>query len=139
MEEDMNAYVYFTESVIYFTPSAVTLIDHEHVTISVFAPAVPCPIWRRRRAESMQHEMMVRIPSGFDEKVWVFVYIDKHPRQKLRNWFILEVEVNMGVITDVITLKTRRPEGLNPSGVMVKYPNGAYDTSGYEWHKYQIP
>lgn len=133
----MSAYIEFKENSIIFTPSAVTLIDHEHVTIKV-TPAVPCPIWHRRRAESMQHEIVVRIPPRFDEKVWMFVYIDKRPRQKRRDWFILEVEVNMGVITDVITLKNRHPEGLNPSGVMVKYPSGAYDTSGYEWHKYPM-
>lgn len=48
----------------------------------------------------------------------------------------ITVEVDMGVITDVVTIKNRRPEGLNPSGVMVKYPSGEYDSAEYEWHRY---
>ena len=35
----MSAYVYFTESTVYFTPNAVTLGGHEHVTIGITAPA----------------------------------------------------------------------------------------------------
>ena len=134
----MNAYIYFMESVVYFTPSAVTLIDHEHVTIKVVTP--PRPFLRRHQynTDTGRHEIAVHIPPRFDERFWVFVYLDKHPRKKWRNWFALEVEVDGGVITDVMTCMNRCPEDLNPSGVMVKYPSGAYDTSGYEWHKYPM-
>ena len=131
------AYIEFKGNSIIFTPSAVSA-KGEHVTIKVI-PTVPCPRWHRRRAESMQYEMVVRIPPRFDEKVWVFVYIDKHPRKKWRNWFALEVEVDGGVITDVVTYMNKCPENLNPSGVIVKYPSGEYDSSEYEWHKYQMP
>ena len=130
----MNAYIEFGYNGVVFTPSAMNGRG-EHVTIKVVT-ATPCPKWHRRRAESMQQEMVVRIPPRFDERFWVFVYIDKHPRQKWRNWFALEVEVDGGVITDVMTYMNRCPEDLNPSGVMVKYPSGEYDTSEYEWHRY---
>ena len=134
--ENMNAYILFTESVVYFTPSAVTLIDHKHVTIKVVTPR---PFLRKRRRNTGQHEIAVHIPPRFNERFWVFVYLDKHPRQKWRNWFALEIEVDGGIITDVMTYMNRCPEDLNPQGIMVKYPSGAYDTSGYEWHKYQMP
>ena len=133
----MNAYILFTESVVYFTPNATTLNGHEHVTIKVVTPR---PFLRRRQynTDTGQHEIAVHIPPRFDERFWVFVYLDKHPRKKWRNWFALEIEVDGGVITDVMTYMNRCPEDLNPSGVMVKYPSGAYDTSGYEWHKYPM-
>ena len=133
----MSAYIIFAESTVYFTPSAVTLNGHEHVTIKVVTPR---PFLRRRQhnTDTGRHEIAVHIPPRFDERFWMFVYIDKHPKQKWRNWFALEIEVDGGVITDVMTYMNRCPEDLNPSGVMVKYPSGAYDTSGYEWHKHPM-
>lgn len=130
----MGAYIYFIERDVVFTPSAMN-DKGEHVTIKVVTPR---PFLRQRQSntDTGRHEIAVHIPPRFDERFWVFVYLDKHPRKKWRNWFALEIEVDGGVITDVMTYMNRCPEDLNPSGVMVKYPSGEYDTSEYEWHKY---
>ena len=127
----MGAYIYFAERGVVFTPSAMN--KGEHVTIKVVTPR---PFLRKRQRNTGRHEIAVHIPPRFDERFWVFVYIDKHPKQKWRNWFALEIEVDGGVITDVMMYMNRCPEDLNPSGVTVKYPSGEYATSEYEWHKY---
>ena len=130
------AYIYFIERDVVFTPSAV-LDKGEHVTIKMVSTR---PLLRRRQrnSDSGRYEIAVHIPVNYGEKFWMFVYIDKHPRQKWRNWFALEIEVDGGVITDVMTYMNRCPEDLNPSGVTVKYPSGEYATSEYEWHKYPM-
>ena len=132
----MNTYIIFTESMVYFTPNSTTH-DHEHVTIKVVTPR-PFLHKHQYNTDTGRHEIAVHIPPRFDERFWVFVYLDKHPRKKWRNWFALEVEVGNGVITDVMTYMNRCPEDLNPSGVMVKYPSGEYDSAEYEWHKYSM-
>lgn len=77
----MSAYILFTESVIYFTPSAVTLNDHEHVTISVSAPAA---ITKRRRndARTGRRETTLYIPRSFTGKFVVNVATDFPKRRK---------------------------------------------------------
>ena len=132
----MEPYVYFIERDVVFTPSAITK-NGEHVTIKMISMR-PLLHKRQRNSDTGQYEIAVHIPVNYGEKFWVFVYIDKHPRQKWRNWFALEVEVDGGVITDVMTYMNRCPEDLNPSGVLVRYPSGEYDTSEYEWHKYPM-
>lgn len=132
----MKPYIYFIERGVVFTPSAMNGRG-EHVTIKVVTPR-PFMRQRQRNSDTGRHEIAVHIPPSFDERFWVFVYIDKYPKQKWRNWFALEIEVDRGVITDVMTLINKHPEELNPSGIRVKYPSGDYDTSEYEWHKYPM-
>ena len=129
----MSACINFVERGVIFTPSAMNG-KGEHVTIKVVTPR---PFLRKRRRNTGQHEIAVSIPPRFDERFWVFVYLDKHPRKKWRNWFAIEIEVDMGVITDVMTFMNRCPEDLKPQGIMVKYPSWEYDSEEYEWHKYQ--
>lgn len=57
----MAACILSTESVVYFTPSAVTLNDHEHVTIGVAAPAA---ITKRHR-NAMPVRDSVKPPCAF--------------------------------------------------------------------------
>lgn len=130
----MSAYIHFIERDVVFTPSAMAK-NGEHVTIKMITMR---PLLRRRQrnTDTGQYEIAVHIPINYGEKFWVFVYVDKHPRKKWRNWFALEVEVDDGIITDVVMYMNRCPKDLNPSGITVKYPSGEYDTSEYEWHKY---
>lgn len=130
----MSAHIYFIERDVVFTPSAVS-DKGEHVTIKMVTTR-PLLRQRQRNTDTGQYEIAVHIPPRFNERFWMFVYLDKHPRKKWRNWFALEVEVDGGIITDVVTYMNRCPEDLNPSGVTVKYPSGEYDTSEYEWHRY---
>ena len=132
----MSAHIYFLERDVVFTPSAMK--SGEHVTIKMVTMR---PLLRRRQhnSETGQYEIAVHIPVNYGEKFWMFIYIDKHPRRKRRDWFALEIEVDGGVITDVVTYMNKCPDNLNPSGVMVKYPSGEYDSAEYEWHRYQMP
>ena len=129
-----SAYIEFGHNNVIFTPSAING-KGEHVTIKMVTMR-PLLRKRQRNTDTGQYEVTVHIPVNYGEKFWVFVYIDKHPRQKWRNWFAFEIEVDGGVITDVMTYMNRCPEDLNPSGVLVRYPSGEYDSAEYEWHRY---
>lgn len=77
----MSAYIFFTESVIYFTPNATTLNDHEHVTISVSAPEAVTK-HNRNDARTGRRETALYIPHNFTGKFTITVSTDYPKRQK---------------------------------------------------------
>lgn len=127
----MKPYIYFIERDVVFTPSAVS-DGGEHVTIKMVSMR---PLLRRRQhnSDTGQYEIAVHIPVNYGEKFWVFVYIDKHPRQKIRSFSCLEVDVEDGIITDIIPIGGGRPAGID-----IKFPSGEYCDSNYEWYKYPM-
>lgn len=126
----MSAYIQFIERDVVFTPSAMAK-NGEHVTIKMVSMR---PLLRRRQhnSDTGQYEIAVHIPVNYGEKFWMFVYTNKHPRQKIRSCSYLEVDVEDGIITDIM------PIGGGPAGIDIKFPSGEYCDSNYEWHKYPM-
>jgi hypothetical protein len=125
----MSAYIYFTESVVYFTPSAVTLNGHEHVTISV--SSAPAAITRHNRndARTGRRETLVRIPCNFTGKFVVTVATDYPKRQKNADRIHrLGVTVKKGVIIGVTDLGNDRLPY-----VEVSFPSGYWGELGTNW------
>lgn len=124
----MGAYIFFTESVIYFTPNAVTLGDHEHVTISAMTPAA---ITKRQRhdARTGRRETALYISHDFTGKFVVTVATDYHKRQKnTARLHRLGVSVDKGVIIGVINLDSDRFPY-----VEVSFPSGYWGELGANW------
>ena len=124
----MNAYIIFTESVVYFTPNAVTLGGHEHVTIGVTAPAA---ITKRNRndARTGRRETLVRIPRDFTGKFVVTVATDFSKRQRnAARLHRLGVAVEKGVIIGIINLDSDRLPH-----VEVSFPSGYWGELGMNW------
>lgn len=124
----MSAYIFFTESVVYFTPNAVTLNDHEHVTIGVTAPAA---IVKRNRkdARTGRRETILCIPRYFTGKFVVNVSTDYPKRQKsAARLHRLGVTVNSGVIIGVTNLDYDRLPY-----VEVSFPSGYWGELGTNW------
>lgn len=124
----MSAYILFTESVVYFTPSAVTMNDHEHVTINVSAPAA---ITKRHRndARTGRRETLVRIPHDFTGKFVVNVTTDFPKRRKnAARLHRLGVTVEKGVIIGIINLDSDRLPY-----VEVRFPSGYWGELGMNW------
>ena len=124
----MSAYILFTESVIYFTPSAVTLNEHEHVTISVSAPAA---ITKRNQNDSRtgRRETTLYIPHNFTGKFTITVSTDYPKRQKnAARIHRLGVVVEKGVIIGVINLDSDRLPY-----VEVSFPSGYWGELGMNW------
>ena len=124
----MSAYIYFTESTVYFTPNAVTLGGHEHVTISVSAPAA---ITKRNRndARTGRRETAVYIPHNFTGKFVVTVATDYPKRQKnAARIHRLGVSVEKGIIIGVINLDSDRFPY-----VEVSFPSGYLGELGMNW------
>lgn len=124
----MSAYVYFTESTVYFTPNAVTLNGHEHVTISVSAPAA-ITIRNRSDARTGRRETLVRIPYNFTGKFMVNVSTDYPKRQKsAARIHRLGVTVKKGIIIGVTNLDSDRLPY-----VEVSFPSGYWGELGTNW------
>ena len=124
----MSAYVYFTESTVYFTPNAVTLGGHEHVTISAVTPAVIAKHCRND-ARTGRRETVVRIPHDFTGKFIINVATDFPKRQ--RNAALLHrlgVTVEKGIIVGVINLGCDRLPY-----VEVRFPSGYWGELGANW------
>ena len=124
----MNAYIIFTESVVYFTPNATTLNGHEHVTISVSAPAA---ITKRNRndARTGRRETLVRIPYNFTGKFVVNVATDFPKRRKsAARLHRLGVTVKSGIIIGVTNLDSDRVPF-----VEVSFPSGYWGELGTNW------
>lgn len=123
----MSAYILFTESVIYFTPSAVTL-NHEHVTIGVTAPAA---IIKRHQNDSRtgRRETALYIPHNFTGKFVVNVTTDFPKRRKsAARLHRLGVTVKSGVIIGVVNLDSDRVPL-----VEVGFPSGYWGELGANW------
>lgn len=124
----MNAYIIFTESVVYFTPNSTTLNDHEHVTIGVTAPAA---ITKRSRNDARTgcRETLVRIPHDFTGKFVVNVSTDYPKRRKsAARIHRLGVTVKKGIIIGVTNLDNDRLPY-----VEVSFPSGYWGELGTNW------
>lgn len=124
----MNAYVYFTESTVYFTPNAVTLNGHEHVTISVSTPEA---ITKRHQndARTGRRETLIRIPYNFTGKFIITIATDYPKRQKnAARINRLSVSVEKGIIVGVINLDSDRAPF-----VEVSFPSGYWGELGANW------
>lgn len=124
----MNAYIYFTESTVYFTPNATTLNGHEHVTISAITPTT---IVRRNRndARTGRRETTLYIPHNFTGKFVVNVSTDYPKRRKnAARLHRLGVSVEKGVIVGVINLDSDRVPF-----VEVSFPSGYWGELGANW------
>lgn len=124
----MGAYIIFTESVIYLTPNATTLNDHEHVTISVSAPEAITKC-HRNDARTGRRETLVRIPHDFTGKFVVNVTTDFPKRRKnVARLHRLGVTVKSGIIIGVINLDNDRVPF-----VEVSFPSGYWGELGVNW------
>lgn len=123
----MNAYIIFTESVIYFTPNSTTH-DHEHVVINVSAPAA---ITKRNHndARTGRRETIIRIPHDFTGKFVVNVATD-YPKRQMSAARIhrLGVSVEKGIIIGVTNLDSDRFPY-----VEVSFPSGYWGELGMNW------
>lgn len=123
----MSAYIFFTESMVYFTPNATTN-GHEHVTISAITPAA---IVRRNRndARTGRRETVARIPYDFTGKFIINVATDYPKRQKnAARIHRLGISVKKGVIIGVTNL-----DNDNLPYVEVSFPSGYYGELGTNW------
>lgn len=124
----MGAYICFTESTVYFTPNAVTLGGHEHVTIDVTAPAA---ITKRNRndARTGRRETTLYITRDFTGKLVVTVATDFPKRRKsAARIHRLGVTVKNGVIIGVTNLDSDRVPF-----VEVSFPSGCWSELGMNW------
>lgn len=124
----MSAYIYFTESTVYFTPNATTLNDHEHVVISVSAPAAITKC-HRNDSRTGRRETLIRIPYDFTGKFTITVSTDYPKRQKnAARIHRLGVTVEKGIIIGVINLDYDRVPF-----VEVSFPSGSWGELGDNW------
>lgn len=124
----MGAYIRFTNCAVVFTPSAVTLNSHEHVTISVTAPAAITKC-HRRDARTGRRETLIRIPHDFTGKFVVNVTTDFPKRQKnAARIHRLGVTVKSGIIIRVTNLDSDRLPY-----VEVRFPSGYWVELGANW------
>ena len=124
----MGAYILFTESVIYLTPNAVTLGGHEHVTISVSAPAAITKC-HRNDARTGRRETTLYIPRSFTGKFVVNVATDFPKRRKsAARIHRLGVTVENGIIIGIINLDSDRLPY-----VEVCFPSGYWGELGMHW------
>ena len=124
----MSAYILFTESTIYFTPNSITLNGHEHVTISVTAPAAITKC-HRNDARTGRRETTLYIPHNFTGKFVVNVATDYHKRQRnAARLHRLGVTVKNGVIIGVTNLDSDRFPY-----VEVGFPSGYWGELGMNW------
>lgn len=108
MEKNKSAYILFTESVVYLTPNATTLNDHEHVAIGVSAPAAITKC-HRNDARTGRRETIIRIPHDFTGKFVVNVATDFPKRQKnAARLHRLGVTVQKGIIIGIVNLDSDR-------------------------------
>ena len=124
----MSAYIYFTESNVYFTPNATTLNGHEHVTISAMTPMA---ITKRNRSDARtgRRETTLYIPHGFTGKFVVSVSTDFPKRQKsAARIHRLGITVENGSIIGVTNLDSDRLPY-----VEVSFPSGYWGELGANW------
>ena len=123
----MNAYIIFTESMVYFTPNSTTH-DHEHVTIGIAAPTAITKR-NRRDARTGRRETLVSIPHDFIGKFVVNVTTDFPKRQKnAARIHRLGVTVKNGAIIGVTNLDSDRLPY-----VEVSFPSGYWGELGANW------
>ena len=124
----MSAYILFMESTVYFTPNAVTLNGHEHVTIGVTAPAAITKC-HRNDARTGRRETIVHIPCNFTGKFIIIVSTDYPKRRKnAARLHRLGVSVEKGAIIGVVNLDSDRLPY-----VEVGFPSGYWGELGMNW------
>lgn len=124
----MSAYILFTESVIYFTPNATTMNDHEHVTISAITPGAITKC-HRRDSRTGRRETALYIPHDFTGKFVVTVATDYPKRQKsAARIHRLGVAVEKGAIIGIVNLDSDRFPY-----VEVSFPSGYWGELGANW------
>ena len=124
----MEAYIRFTNCAVVFTPNSITLNGHEHVTISVSAPAA---ITKRNHNDTRtgRRETLVRIPYDFTGKFIIIVSTDCPKRQKnAARIHRLGVTVKNGIIIGVVNLDSDRLPY-----VEVSFPSGYWGELGMNW------
>lgn len=124
----MSAYIYFTESAIYFTPNAITLNGHEHVTISITSPEAITKC-HRNDARTGRRETIIHIPHNFTGKFTINVTTDfPKRRENAARRHRLGVSVEKGVIVGIINLDY----DILPY-VEVSFPSGYWGKLGDNW------
>ena len=124
----MKPYIYFTNRSVVFTPSAITLHDHEHVVISAITPAAITKC-HHNDARTGRRETALYIPRDFTGKFVVTVATDYPKRQKnAARLHRLGVAVNKGIIIGVINLDSDRFPY-----VEVRFPSGYWGELGANW------
>ena len=124
----MESYIRFTNRSVVFTPNSITLNGHEHVTISVSAPAAITKC-HRNDARTGRRETLVRIPYNFTGKFVVNVATDFPKRRKsAARIHRLGVSVEKGVIIGIINLDSDRLPY-----VEVSFPSGYWGELGANW------
>lgn len=124
----MSAYILFTESMVYLTPNATTLNDHEHVTISVSAPKAVAR-HNRNDARTGRRETTIRIPRDFTGKFIIIVSTDYPKRRKsAARIHRLGITVKSGTIIGIINLDY----DILPY-VEVRFPSGYWGELGTNW------
>lgn len=127
----MSAYIYFTESVVYFTPS--TMAEGSHTAISVVSPT-PFPRRHQCNTETGRREIAVYVPTGFSGRFWVYVAVDHNPRQRyVAKWFRIRVTAENGTITEIINVRDDYPDEYEPPYIKVRFPSGYWYDMGADW------
>lgn len=122
----MSAYIIFTESMVYFTPNATTLNEHEHVTINAVTPAAITK--RNQNAETGRRETLY-IPRNFTGKFVINVATDFPKRRKsAARLHRLGVTVKSGIIIGVTNLDSDRLPCVD-----VIFPSGYWGELGMNW------
>lgn len=127
----MNAYIYFTNCSVMFTPSAMA--EGSHTVISVVAP-VSFLKRHQYNIETGRREIAAHVPTGFSGKFWVYVAVNHNPRQRyVAKWFRLEIKVENGVITEIINIRDDYPDENEPLHIAVRFPLNCWYELGTDW------
>ena len=128
----MKPYIYFTNSAVVFTPSAMA--EGSHTVISVVAPTC-FPRRHQRNVETGRREIATYVPTGFSGKFLVYVAVDHNPRQRyVAKWFRLEIKVENGVITEVVNIRDDYPDDeYESTHIKVRFPSGYWYELGTDW------
>lgn len=127
----MKPYIYFTNSAVVFTPSAMA--EGSHTVISVVAPTC-FPRRHQRNVETGRREIATYVPTGFSGKFWVYVAVDHNQRQRyVAKWFRLEIKAEDGVITEIVNIRDDYPDGYEPPYIRVRFPSGYWYDMGADW------
>lgn len=128
----MEAYIYFTNSAVVFTPSATT--EGNHTVISVVTPT-RFPRQHQYNTETGRREIATYVPTGFSGRFWVYVAVDHNPRQRyVAKWFRIRVTAENGVITEVVNIRDDYPDDeYESTHVKVRFPSGYWYELGTDW------
>lgn len=128
----MNAYIYFTNCSVMFTPSAMAE-GNNHTVISVVAPTC-FPRRHQYNIETGRREIAAHVPTGFSGKFWVYVAVDHNPRKRyVSKWFRIRVTAENGSITEIINIRDDYPDEYEPLHIAVRFPSNCWYELGTDW------